>query len=327
MTTSAAPYLRIVDEIAARIASGALRPGDRVPSTRQITKEWGVAIATASKVIAELRRRGLVEAVAGVGTVVSRGEHPPAIRSRQRRLAHLNRELPDRAMRNEIARAAIAIADTEGLAAVSMRRIAVELGMPTMSLYRWFPGKDDLTLQMMDLAFDVGPWPDPPPPGWRAQLDYAARRQWAVGKAHPWVGRLISLTRPQLAPNGMYYTEWAMRCMCEVGLSLSESLTVSVALAGFVQGIAVNLETEVQARQDSGLTNDEFMDRQADRATEIVMAGDFPTLRRIFDHADVDFSLDEVFETGLRFFLDGVGLMVAARATNAGSRVNGRPRS
>src|SRR5215475_3413693 len=59
-----APYLRIVDEIRARIASGELRPGDAVPSARRITRDWGVALATATKVLATLH---------GVGTVVSGG--------------------------------------------------------------------------------------------------------------------------------------------------------------------------------------------------------------------------------------------------------------
>ncbi|MBR8744456.1 GntR family transcriptional regulator, partial [Nocardiopsis sp. MG754419] len=65
-----APYARIVADIRTRIDAGELRPGDRVPSTRDITREWGVAMATATKALAALRREGLVEAVRGVGTVV-----------------------------------------------------------------------------------------------------------------------------------------------------------------------------------------------------------------------------------------------------------------
>ncbi|NYV76440.1 GntR family transcriptional regulator, partial [Streptomyces sp. UH6] len=63
-------YSRIVTELRQRIESGELAPGERVPSTREITKEWGVAMATATKVLTELRHQGLVRAVPGVGTVV-----------------------------------------------------------------------------------------------------------------------------------------------------------------------------------------------------------------------------------------------------------------
>ena len=53
-------YLGIVNDLSDRIHAGDLQPGDRVPSTRQISAQWGVAIATATKALAELQRRGLV---------------------------------------------------------------------------------------------------------------------------------------------------------------------------------------------------------------------------------------------------------------------------
>src|SRR5918997_2298751 len=64
------PYRRIAREIAQRIAGGELAPGARVPSTRQIVERYGVAMATASKVLTHLRQQGLVRAGPGVGTVV-----------------------------------------------------------------------------------------------------------------------------------------------------------------------------------------------------------------------------------------------------------------
>jgi DNA-binding GntR family transcriptional regulator len=64
------PYLQIVDHIRRQIMSGELREGDRVPTGRQIAQDWGVAIATATKVITTLRSEGLVDASPGRGTVV-----------------------------------------------------------------------------------------------------------------------------------------------------------------------------------------------------------------------------------------------------------------
>jgi AcrR family transcriptional regulator len=64
------PSARIADELRGRIERGELRPGDRVPSAREITRSFGVAVATASKVLAALRADGLVHAVPGVGTLV-----------------------------------------------------------------------------------------------------------------------------------------------------------------------------------------------------------------------------------------------------------------
>jgi DNA-binding GntR family transcriptional regulator len=65
------PYLRVAAAIRDRIASGQLQEGDRVPSAREMTREWSISLATASKVLATLRSEGFVRAVQGVGTVVS----------------------------------------------------------------------------------------------------------------------------------------------------------------------------------------------------------------------------------------------------------------
>lgn len=72
------PYQRIVADLRRRITDGELRPGDRVPSTRQLAIRWGVALATATKALTTLRQEGLVRAEARVGTVVAQPE-PAAV--------------------------------------------------------------------------------------------------------------------------------------------------------------------------------------------------------------------------------------------------------
>src|SRR4051794_41908037 len=74
------PYLRIARDLRARIADGRLAPGDRVPSTRQLARRWNVALATATKALAELRRGGVVEARprAGTGGATRPGGRPAA---------------------------------------------------------------------------------------------------------------------------------------------------------------------------------------------------------------------------------------------------------
>ncbi|GGK94216.1 GntR family transcriptional regulator [Planomonospora parontospora subsp. parontospora] len=65
------PYLQIAHQIRQQILSGVLRDGDQIPPARKIAQEWGVAIATATKVLATLRSEGLTRAVPGKGTVVA----------------------------------------------------------------------------------------------------------------------------------------------------------------------------------------------------------------------------------------------------------------
>lgn len=83
--------------------------------------------------------------------------------------------------------AAIAVADREGLGALSMRRVAVELDVATMSLYRHVRDKDDLLIRMMDAAF--AEWQVPPRQSgdsWQETVAVAARRLWQLFRRHLW---------------------------------------------------------------------------------------------------------------------------------------------
>jgi AcrR family transcriptional regulator len=295
----AAQYRRIVDEIAGRITSGQLRPGDRVPSARQITREWGVAIATATKVLSTLTAEGLVQPVVGVGTVVSTVDsRPPEVRS------------PAEVSRERVVRAAIAVADAEGLPAVSMRRLASELGVAAMSLYRYVGNKEELVLLMADAVFseiDVSTFDGA---DWRTRLEAVSRAQWAMSRRHAWVPSVMSLTRPLLAPNGMVLTEWSMRAVHDAGCDLVTALRVSVSLAGFVLGLALSVQLDTEAERETGLTSDEWMQAQ-DAAFEGIMAsGRFPMLAGVGQIPDFDLDLDSLFETGLALMLDGFAALI-----------------
>src|SRR5215469_9530919 len=150
------PYRRIAGEIRARIADGELRPGDPVPSARGITREWGVALATATRVLATLNAEGVTRSLPGRGTVVADPAVPTQPTGAAARAARRNESDPD-LTRERIVAAAIRVADAEGLAQLSMRRIATELGAGPMSLYRHVNGKEELLVSMMDSVLGEDP--------------------------------------------------------------------------------------------------------------------------------------------------------------------------
>src|SRR5271155_2714090 len=80
----------------------------------------------------------------------------------------------------EIARAAIQLADVEGLEAVTMQRLAREVGVTTMALYRYFPSKADLVDRMIDSASDAPANFGKPSLPWNARLKKWARRCLAI---------------------------------------------------------------------------------------------------------------------------------------------------
>jgi DNA-binding transcriptional regulator YhcF (GntR family) len=302
-----APYRRIVAEIRGRIARGELRPGDPVPSTRRIMREWGVAMATATKVITTLRDEGVVDTRPGAGTVV---RSPEAGQARApRKAAPREQELS----RDRVVRAAIVVADAEGLGTLSMRRVATDLGVATMSLYRHVPGKDQLLLLMADTVFAEEPFPAQPPPGWRERLEIAARLMWTVFRRHPWAAEVLSMTRPQMMPNLLAYAEWSLSALRELGFGVDDMMYTHLALFGHVRGTALSLQSEVQAQQDSGMTNDEWIETQEPDLEGVLVSGRFPALEYVV-RQQFDYDLDAVFEYGLQRLLDGVAVKLRTSA-------------
>lgn len=307
------PYRRIVADIRRRIAEGELAPGERIPSTRQIATEWEVALATATKALATLRQEGLVDAQPRVGTVVAQQGRPATRRLRPRVRSAPEQELT----RERIARTAIDIADSEGLAALSMRGVAARLGVAAMSPYRYVNSKDDLVLLMTDAVYGENPPPAGAPPGWRARLEAGARSLWALHRAHPWLAQLGPVTRPLVLPNLVAYSEWMLSALDGHGLSPRTMFDVNVLLYSHVQGIAVHLEREAQAEAGTGRSEDQWMDAQAPALDAIAASGDFPTFTKVvetFGRTGYDLRLDALFELGLTSLLEGVARLVGTSA-------------
>ncbi|WP_245924003.1 TetR/AcrR family transcriptional regulator [Paractinoplanes atraurantiacus] len=286
-------YRRIAASIEAQI-----KDGGPVPSTRQIMATHGVAMATATRVIAHLRDTGLVETRPGAGTIVSGSAATP----------------PDT---DQVVEAAIAIGDAEGLPAVSMRRLAGDLGIPTMSLYRYVQDKENLVLLMMDRVMADNPPPaalDPDTDDWRACVEALARLQWSMYRDHPWLAQAVSFTRPLLAPHAMAHTEWTMRALQRRGFDTETQFKAAVTIANYVRGTAVNLEEEAQAEQETGMTDQQWLASQGERFAAVLGTGKLPLMARYITEGDHDFNLDVLLEYGLQRLLDGLASQSAERS-------------
>jgi AcrR family transcriptional regulator len=217
--------------------------------------------------------------------------------------------------RDRVVRTAIALADAEGLGELSMRRIAAALGVATMSLYRHVRGKDDLVLHMIDVAIGEEPFPAHPPEGWRARLELAARLQWRGFRRHPWLAPVMSITRPQLAPNALRHTEWNLRALDGSGLAFADRMYVNILLFAYVRGVASALEAETQAQRDTGLTSEEWMETQDGALRSMLTPGALATFHRMSADEGFDFDLDSLFQFGLERLLDGLEAFLAAHSS------------
>ncbi|WP_327000206.1 GntR family transcriptional regulator [Dactylosporangium sp. NBC_01737] len=304
------PYQRIAADLSRRIAAGELRPGDRLPSTRALATQWGVALATAAKALHELRQSGVVRTQQRVGTVVA----PPAARAGARG-ARTPRPAPPRTVdvpeadldRDRVVRAAVAIADAQGLEALSMRTVAARLGVGTMSLYRHVAGKDELVLLMADAAYGEAGYPAAPTGGWRARLELGARTLWRLYVRHPWLAHLGPLARPLLLPNLLRHGEWMLGALGGLGLPATRVFDLYIVLYSHGQGLAVNLDREARAQAETGLSDEQWVDAQAADLHAFARSGRYPNFAGVTGGlADgYAFDLDVLFETGLRALLDG----------------------
>jgi len=197
----------------------------------------------------------------------------------------------------------MAVADRDGLDAVSIRRVASLLGVRPMSLYTHIASKDEL-LDLMANELLGSMLVDPPPTGgWRSELSAIARRSHEVFVAHPWVLAAF-VRRPRPGPNTASHAKQMARAVAELELSPSDMWALLAIVDDFVLGHALRSATRANARAiDASLT-------QADLA-------EVPELAALPEVVDTRYT-DDSFEIGLQTVLDGVaGRFVPSRSSDA----------
>ncbi|NBM18484.1 TetR/AcrR family transcriptional regulator [Streptomyces sp. GC420] len=137
--------------------------------------------------------------------------------------------------REAITAAAVALADTEGLDAVTMRRVAAQVGAGVMSLYSYAPDKETLLELMVDHVSGELPLTEVPTGDWRADLRAVARLQRGLMLRHPWLPAALSTHRTP-GPNTLAFLERALAALRPTGLDGAARLEVFAQLTAFVAG-------------------------------------------------------------------------------------------
>ncbi|MFI6037679.1 TetR/AcrR family transcriptional regulator [Streptomyces sp. NPDC051315] len=218
---------------------------------------------------------------------------------------------------DRIVEAAVHVADTEGLEALSMRRVATELGTGAMSLYRYVPGKAELLDLMLDRVQRPGDPAQLGDGGWRSALEAMARATLALYRRHPWLLR-INQSRPLLGPSALDGLEAVLSRIRPMGLTDSELVSAVVMVDGYVVGAARTQVYQEEAERKSGQTTAEFYAAQAPFLEKIMATGRYPVLASL---AEDTWSPDfDHFEFGLQRILDGLEVLVERRRGEATAR-------
>ena len=207
----------------------------------------------------------------------------------------------------QIADAGIALADAEGIGAVSMARLAESLGFTTMSLYRYVSSKDEVLALMSDRAGGQPPAVGPEVGDWRARLELLLGEQRPVIAAHPWLAQTTTVLHA-LGPNRLAWMEAMLAALDDTPLSPSERLAVTGVLAAHMLDearVATALADRRKALADEHApAPDELVLLLADENTHPALVG----AARSGAFAVRD---DEPLPFGTRVILGGVEAMIA----------------
>jgi AcrR family transcriptional regulator len=209
--------------------------------------------------------------------------------------------------RRDVAAAGIRIADAEGIEAVSMRRIAAELGTGTTSLYRYVSKKDDVLELMGDEV--MGELRGTKlPVGWRSGLRTIARLLRETALRHPWLP-LLSSGRANLGPNSLWWMEQSLSVFDGMDLDTDEMLADLGTLSAFVLGHVQGELGDQEAARRSGLTHAQWMEQRSEYGPSIMESGRYPRLTRVMVEAKTPHAADRqdrLFAGGLERVLDGL---------------------
>ena len=230
---------------------------------------------------------------------------------------HRGRRGPRPALSVEkIVRNAIAIADRDGLEAVTMRRLADSLGVRPMALYTYVPGKAELLDLMLDTVYGEMVQTASPDDGWRESLGTVARDNRALFEAHPWAAA-ISTSRPPLGPGLMRKYEHELSALASAGLDDVETDAALTFLLDFVRSSALAAHDARATRRDTGMTDEEWWAANAPLLARVIDEDAYPTASRVGAAAGAAhggaYSPDHAWEFGLARVLDGLGALIEQR--------------
>ncbi|MEV8306395.1 TetR/AcrR family transcriptional regulator [Streptomyces flavidovirens] len=197
--------------------------------------------------------------------------------------------------RADIAAAAVRIADAEGLDAVSMRRVAAEIGCGTMSLYNYVPRKEDLYELMVDAVGGEYEFPERPSGDWRADMRALAHQTRALMHRHPWLPGLMSPVYG-FGPHVLRYLEYCLTCLDGLDAAQGTKLELVATVNGMVTTYVGNeLATAERARSLPWSPEQENAARAAYLGREIA-TGKYPRVARAFAEDPGPVDLDAAFD-------------------------------
>lgn len=176
--------------------------------------------------------------------------------------------------------AATRIADEEGLAALSMRRLADRLEVRPMSVYTYVPSRAELLDLMLDTAYAQMPRPTPALNPWLINVRNIATLNLDLHERHPWTAQ-ISTLRPPLGPGQLSKYEYELAAFAGSGLDDVTTNDALTYLLGFVRGSALDMQAGARVAQNGGGSDEEWWRTAGPLLSELVDGDRYPLAVRV----------------------------------------------
>ena len=208
--------------------------------------------------------------------------------------------------RAAIAAAAVALADTAGLDAVTMRRMAAELGLGTMSLYNYVPTKDHLVQLMIDQVSGEYQFPGGPPRDTRQAIVDLARQGLDITQRHPWLPRVLSTRPPAMGPATLRYVDYFLGLLGGTSLDTGRKMELLALVNGFAVSYGGMQAGLAEERARSHVTAEQQAAAQVGQLVAAAASGRYPNLAAaLAAPAPPERDADEIFGSCIGRLIDG----------------------
>lgn len=221
----------------------------------------------------------------------------------------------------KVVEAALGIADSAGLAAVTVRAVAERVGVSTMSVYTYVPGKPELLDLMVDALYASMDRPEWDGGSWRERLVTVAESNRGLLLEHPWLTEIAALSRPPLGPGVMAKYEYELAAFDEAGLPDVEIDAALAYLLGFVQSSCRAAHDAARAATDTAMSDAEWWTANQPILARVFDPESYPRAVRIGAAAGeaqgAAWDAERAWTFGLERTLDGLAVLIDGGASGS----------
>ena len=204
----------------------------------------------------------------------------------------------------DVVAAGVAIADTEGMAALSMRKVASRLGVGAMSLYTYVPGRSELVELMIDRVYGEHALPNPELP-WQQRVEQWARETWRIYAAHPWLLD-YNMARLPVGPHVLDVSEALYAALLAAGFTGAENVAISNLIQWQLLGAARSMISDADEARHTGVSAEAYWDSRASFWGTYFDWDRYPTMAAIWEAGGFDDPAGWDFERMLHRLLTGI---------------------